>query len=237
MPQDSAQNDTDLGAEFEGVKVPHSPFLNEKMVKRIAKGIYERPERKLATKLTRESDRVLEMGAGLGFVGGFTAFHKKGVELLSFEANPELIPHVERLYQINGLSARASVENKLLIANPDRPDSMRFHIHGSYLGSSVYKVGRPNRPKIDIATIGWDDVKSRFRPDVLIMDIEGAELDFLTHADLSGVRAIIAEFHPDHYGKEGVKACIDAVNAQGLRQTHHRMEVRAFVAEGVEAPR
>ena len=237
MTGTSEMTEDGLGAEFEGLKVPASPFLSPKFASWIRKGNYERPERKLAEKLTRPGDRVVEMGAGIGFVGGYTAFKKPGLQLRSFEANPALIPHIEELYEINGLSDRARVDNKLLIANPDRPDHIKFHIHGSYLGSSVYEVGKPENPKYEIPTMGWDDLKAAFKPDVLVMDIEGAELDFLTHADVSGLRAIIVEMHPKIFGKEGEAACIEALRSKGMVQAHHRMQVYSFVPEGADFPR
>lgn len=237
MPAKERPQPTEVAVEFEGLRVPPSRHLSPKMATWIRKGIYERPERKLAAKLTEPGDRVIEMGAGIGFIGGFTAFHKPDLQLLSFEANPSLIPHIEALYRLNGLADRATVENKLLVADPNAPKSMTFNIHGSYLGSSVYEVGGPDRPKLDIPTIAWDTVKAAFCPDVLIMDIEGAELAFLTHADLSGIRAVIVELHPKRYGPEGVAACLEALQSKGLVQAHHRMEVRSFVREGISFPR
>jgi FkbM family methyltransferase len=226
----------ETAAEFEGLKVPASRFVTAKCASRITKGVYERPERKLSAKLTQDGDKVVELGSGIGFVGGLTALQKPNLQLRSFEANPHLIPHIEALYEMNGLAHRARVENKLLIANPARPETVTFNLHRSYLGSSVFDNGPFGVEKVDIPTVGWNDVKADFEPDVIIMDIEGAELDFLTHADLSGIRAIIFEVHPAHYGKEGERACLAAVSAQGMRQTHHRMQVYAFVREGVPAP-
>ena len=230
MVQNSIQPEPQIGAEFEGVKVPASPFLTEKYANWIAKGIYEKPERKLSEKLVQPGDRIIEMGAGLGFVGGYTTCKTTDTVLRSYEANPSLIPHVEALYAMNGIADRAEVRNELLVADPDAPDAVTFHIHGSFLGSSVYKVGGGHRPKLQIPTAAWAKVKQEFRPDVLIMDIEGAELEFFTHADLSGVRAIIVELHPKRYGPEGVEACVAALTAKGLSQKHHRYEVRTFVA-------
>jgi nucleoside-diphosphate-sugar epimerase len=51
------------------------------------------------------------------------------------------------------------------------------------------------------------EVQATLQPDVLIMDIEGAEADFLRHADLSGLRAIVIELHPDVYGQPVLREC------------------------------
>ncbi len=227
----------EIAAEFEGLKVPRSPYLPEQRARQISRGNYEKPERKLSDKLIQPGDRVLEMGAGIGFVGGMSVLHKSGAVLRSFEANPDLIPHIQSLYQINGLADRASVENKLVIANPERPETMTFYVHGSFLGSSVYEARKSRRPSVEIPTISWDAVKSDFCPDVVIMDIEGAERDFVNHADLTGIRALIIEFHPALYGEDGIADCLNALKFKGFKQLHHRYEVRSFVREAADIPR
>ncbi len=232
-----ANNDAQVAAEFEGLKIPKSPFVNHKLARMLSNGNYERPERKLAAKLTRDGDKVVELGTGIGFVGGYTAFTKRDLTLFSFEGNPSLIPHASTLYEINGLAKRASVENAIVIANPQRPDTLTFHVNRAFMGSAILGETTRGYEKIEVPTVAWDDVRVSRTPDVLIMDIEGAELDFLIHADLAGVRAIIFEVHPGRYGKEGEAACINALREKGMVQAHHRMHVYSFVREGVEYPR
>ena len=227
----------EIATEFEGLKVPHSPFLGPKLAKMIGRGNYERPERKLAHKLTRDDDRIVELGTGIGFVGGFTALHRPKAQLRSFEANPRLIPHARNLYDINGMADRATVENRLVVANPDRPESMSFHLHGSFLGSSVFLRGMKDPTIVEVPTLAWDTLRDEFQPNVVIMDIEGAELDFMIHADLTGVRAVIVELHPKIFGQEGLTACLEAMQSKGFQRAHHRIHVWSFVREGVEFPR
>jgi hypothetical protein len=57
---------------------------------------------------------------------------------------------------------------------------------------------------------------AQFRPDVLVMDIEGGELQLLENAALKSLRAIVLEFHPKHYGKQGVTRCQDILCAAGF---------------------
>ena len=57
---------------------------------------------------------------------------------------------------------------------------------------------------------------AKIDPDILICDIEGAELDVLPMLDLSRLRGAIVELHPQYIGLKGVQVVFDAMNAAGL---------------------
>lgn len=212
----AAMTDPSYAAICKGVKVPYSPYLTETRVRRIEQARYEGEEIAGALSVVGAQDRVLEMGAGLGIVGAVTAKNGQPQAVLSFEANPNLVPHIRALYALNNLEDRIEVRNELLISSPDRPPSMTFHVHNSFLGSSLIdREGRKTTP-VEVPTVAYDAVKKDFEPTVLIMDIEGGELDFLEHADLDGIRAIVIEFHPNVYGIEGVKRCKTLLRSAGF---------------------
>ncbi|WP_188525577.1 FkbM family methyltransferase [Sinisalibacter lacisalsi] len=197
----------EYAALCKGVRVPHSPFLTETRIARIREERYEGDEIAGALTVVRRGDRVLELGAGLGIVGAVTARNAAPEAVLSFEANPELIPHIRELHRMNGLEDTVELRNQVLVSAMERPDTVTFHLHNSFLGSSLAEnTSRKTRP-VDVPTAEYRAVLEDFRPTVLIMDIEGGELDFLKHADLSGIRAVVVEFHPKVYGKEGMQAC------------------------------
>ncbi|WP_375176093.1 FkbM family methyltransferase [Pseudooceanicola sp.] len=208
--------DAPYAAICKGIKVPPSPYLTETRIKRIEEARYEGEEIAGALSVVGPEDRVLELGAGLGIVGAVTAHNARPEAVLSFEANPGLVPHIRALYALNGLDDRIEVRNELLISGPDRPESMTFHVHNSYLGSSLIdRAGRKTTP-VEVPTSAFDAVRAEFAPTVLIMDIEGGELEFLAHADLRGIRAVVIEFHPGVYGVDGMKTCKDALRRAGF---------------------
>lgn len=194
-------------AECHGVKVPDSPMLTPTRIERINTARYEGQEIAGALKVVREGDRVLELGAGIGVVGAVVAKNAKPAKVMSFEANPGLIDHIKALYKLNRLGNRIEVRNEVLISAPDAPPTMPFHIRNSYLGSSLIDSDSRATTKVDVPTSSYTQVHKDFAPDVLLIDIEGGELDFLRHASLDGVRAVVIEFHPEAYGKEGMREC------------------------------
>ncbi len=210
------ETNPDIAIQYRGLKIPSSPFLDETIMNLIEQGDYENWEMDGALSVVRPEDRVLEMGAGLGIVSGVVALQNKPEAVLSFEANPNLIPHIRRLHALNGLSDRIEVRNAILSANPKDPDSIPFHIDTSYLGSSVFDNAGGATTSVRVAKADFETVKQEFTPTVLVMDIEGAELDFLRHADLSGIRAIVIEFHRLIYGHKGSRACKRILSKAGF---------------------
>lgn len=209
-------SDPRIAATCKGVRIPHSPFLNETRIRRIEEARYEGEEIAGALAVVRPGDRVLEMGVGLGVVSAVTAANARPSKVLSFEANPALIPHITEMHRENGLQDVIELRNQVLISAPDRPESMTFYVTNSFLGSSLIEKETRQTHPVDVPTADYHAVLNDFRPDVLLMDIEGGELEFLAHADLRGIRAIVIEFHPSVYGKEGTARCKDVLRTQGF---------------------
>ncbi len=203
-------------AECHGVKVPDSPLLTPTRIERINGARYEGQEIAGALEVVREGDKVLELGAGIGLVGAIVAKNAKPAKVMSFEANPNLIEHITALYKLNRLGSKIEVRNEVLISAPDAPKTMTFHIRNSYLGSSLIDSDSRATTAVEVPTADYKSVHAEFAPDVLLMDIEGGELDFLRHASLDGVRAIVIEFHPEAYGKEGMMECKSILERAGF---------------------
>lgn len=176
-----------VAATYNGIKIPPSPFLTDAQLKLMSEGHYQSDEIAGALRVVRPGDRVLEIGAGLGVIGAAIAKGANPEKVLSFEANPDLMPHITALYHLNSLDDIMEIQNEIPLANADGPGHTSF-----------------------------DMVRDSFRPDVLIVKMAGGELDFLNHANLAGVRAIVVEYHPRVYGKHGAKICKDALRRAGF---------------------
>ncbi len=203
-------------AQCFGVKVPPIPMLNDERLGRINAERYEHQEITGALQVIRPGDNVLELGAGIGLVGAVTAKNAKPAKVLSFEANPDLIPHINALYKLNRLGSKIEVRNQVLLSTPDAPREVTFHLRNSFLGSSLIDTTRRPTRQISVPTASYAQIHQEFSPDVLVMDIEGGELEFLRHATLDGVRAIVVEFHPEAYGREGMRECKTILERAGF---------------------
>lgn len=207
-----------VAAECMGVKVPMTRFLHEKRIERIKSARYEGQEIEGSLFVVTPDDTVLEIGAGIGLVGAVIAHNAKPKAIHSFEANPDLLGAINELYDLNGLQDRISVTNQVLVSASDRPETMPFHVRNSYLGSSLLNPG--NRPAnvVDVPTASFSQVCGQLAPTVLVMDIEGGELELLRHADLNCFRAVVLEFHPEAYGIEGMRECKTILTKAGFER-------------------
>jgi FkbM family methyltransferase len=178
------------------------------------------------------------MGAGLGLVGAIVAKKAAPEAVLSFEANPNLIPHIRALYTLNRLQDKITLRNQVVISAPDRPETLPFHLRNSFLGSSLIDSDMRETTQVQVPTASFDDVRRSFKPDVLLMDIEGGELEFLRHAALDGLRAVVMEFHPEAYGREGMRECKRILERAGFRKSpgHCTRQVWACIFDPAERP-
>ena len=200
---------------YYGIKVPVGPHLTPRHRVQIAEGGYEWAEIGGVRAIVQPGDRVLECGTGVGVVSAVAAFHGGAEAVLCFEGNPVLIEPIRSLHKLNELDGMMEVRNQILLAGPNQPDHVKFNVRGNFLGSRVTDIALKGSI-VEIPTADYATVKEEFRPNVILMDIEGGESDFLAHADLTGIRAIIVEFHPEIYGVPGMRECKNTLLQQGF---------------------
>jgi FkbM family methyltransferase len=181
-------------------------------------GVYERPEIAGLSSVIRPGDRVLELGAGLGIISALAgrAAGQSG-RVLSYEANPDLISDTQAFFASNGI-ANVTLVNAVLVNEAD-PATRQFHLAGSFAESSLLGVeGRGSKGKVTVSAESLPRVLSEFQPDVLICDIEGAEIELFPAFPPSSLRAAVVELHPDRLTPGQIQSIHDGMAAQGLHR-------------------
>ena len=69
---------------------------------------YEEDEAKCVLAKIQPHDIVLEFGAGLGYLSTLCSKRIGSERVFAYEANPELIPLIEKTYRNNGVAASAA---------------------------------------------------------------------------------------------------------------------------------
>lgn len=207
--------------QYHGLSVPvFRSGMTKGVLIQIARDDYETPEIRGLQIAVRLGDRVLELGSGLGIVTVLAAraIGPKG-KLLSFEANPYMIPDTREFLSEHGVS-NVELRHAVLVPWNSLDHSRRFHIGGSFPSSSLLSSnGHKTKQSIDVPTQTIDRVMNEFRPDVLICDIEGGEAELIPALDASGLRAVVIELHPDRLGQDELDAIHSALAAHGLHPT------------------
>jgi FkbM family methyltransferase len=154
----------------------------------LRRGTYEFAERKLLLSILQADDRVLEVGAGIGVLGLIAARVCGARNVLSYEPNPKTMPLIKANHTLNNLYP--GVREKAITAEGG---SITFFRTENIISSSLIECGLSEA--ITVCSDRINDAIAEFRPTVLVMDVEGAEVDLLPAADLSTLRALVIETH------------------------------------------
>lgn len=174
---------------------------------------YEEKESAAALKIVQAGDRVVELGSGMGYMSSVVSKNCAPAEVHAFEANPALIPCIRRVHSENDITC-VTLHHALL---GETEGEAEFYVRKNFLSSSMLPEPADeviSRHKVPV--LPARKTISEIAPDVLICDIEGAELSVLPLLDLSKIRAAIVELHPQYIGLEGVQVIFDAMRAGGL---------------------
>lgn len=185
--------------------------LSPAIVESLYRGGYEGPEVDMVRATLTPADRVLEIGGGIGFMGVIAAqIVARADQVLIVEANPQLLPAMERNFRLNGVSP--AVRNAVL-GKRDAAE-VSFYLHDDFWASSLtpFPGGRETKvPQVNVRT-----VLDTFAPTYLIVDIEGGEIDLFDGLDLTGIGHVCLEVHPRQTGPEAVERLFASFAQQGF---------------------
>jgi FkbM family methyltransferase len=161
--------------------------------KALWRGTYEEAERFLVRRALKAGDRVIEAGAGLGIVTMNIAKIVGPENVIVYEASPLTADLLERNLKRNGFSI--DVRRRGL---SDTDKGERF-VHSRNVRASS-SVAFPEGFALDIPTDDISRVVEEFRPNTLVLDIEGKEIDVLRGPALQKIEKVIVEIHPRQVG-------------------------------------
>lgn len=195
----------------------------QKLTTRLGRGyfafnLYENVERRLISKYISGNRHVLEIGACIGVISCIVnkkITHKD--KHVVIEANPTLIPFLEKNKQIN--NCEFSIANCAISSKP----VVEFYFGGSIVSGSILP-GNNGAKKVSVVGRSFEEIESqhRIRFDTLIIDIEGAEYLFFSEnaSNFAQVDLIIIENHPHLLSKSQ----IDQYEAQLLQSGFSMIE-------------
>ena len=200
--------------EVHGVAIPDvEDIFSDKLRRTMEKGKYEAGECRRMEAIVFPGDRVLELGAGVGLVSTIAAQKTEPENVICVEANPKLIPLIHETHKINGRTG-IQVLHGVAVAEDDGAPT-KFYIRPDFWASSMVPgpdaIEEIEVPKIDIAALIREH-----KPNVLSMDIEGAEAALVAGIDLSPCRVVMMELHPRVYGHPGTANIFRQLDKQGF---------------------
>lgn len=196
-----------------GIRVPlSSDEVSPEIWAALQSGRYEANEARRIPQAVRPGDRVLELGAGIGVITSIIA-SIESVRVWSFEADPCTALLAQRVIDQN-CRDNVILSNGILAAGP--PEKVTFYRRADFWMSSKYPEQGPYEEMLEIKSIDIDYFIQSHDINVVVMDVEGAELDILPRAVLPGVERIFLELHDHLYGLAGVQAIAKAMFSKRL---------------------
>ena len=188
-------------------------------------GEYEAGERKLIRRFLRADDRVIELGGCIGVLSCLVNSRLESqTHHLVVEANPELIPLLRRHRELN--RADFQIEACAVAAEPE----VTLSVHRLMTHSSV--LTRDNSRRVTVQGRTLADLHGAHGPfNVLLMDIEGSELEVLrTSTDLLWeYRLVIIELHEEQLYPDGLEECRRILTSVGLKRSAVVRSVEAWM--------
>jgi FkbM family methyltransferase len=196
--------------ELSDIVIPLGDHVTPAIRQELEAGEYEQPELAALRAVLEPGHVVMEIGTGLGLLSAWCARVVGSDRVFTFEANPALEPPIRELYRLNQVSPRLEI---CLLT--ESGGSAEFHPQPEFWASSVVPAS-PDSESITVPARSFSETRAAIQPTVLIIDIEGGELELVGHADFDGVEHILMELHPDVIGEAGCEAVVGAVAAAGF---------------------
>jgi len=162
----------------------------------------------------RAGMRVLDLGAGLGLISTLAARQAGAANVVSVEANPVLLPVLRDTLDRNGQRATQILHGA--VTGGVGGGVARFHVPRAFLGGSLAREGVDAAEVVEVPSLGIDTLIYAHRPEVVLMDVEGAEERLFDQPWNPELRSLVLELHPPRYGDRVIKRIVDCMSDSGL---------------------
>jgi len=211
-----------------GIRLALDPeVMSPNMLEVLRSGRYERAELQELDRIVQPGERIVEFGSGIGLLA-ISAMKSGRVEsYAAFEANPRLVPLIEQNAALNGVAP--DVHNAV-VQPCSTADTVPFYVRRDFWSSSLSPTPWGYEKEISVPAVPFDSVRERYRPSLLIVDIEGGEEALFTNVALTGIKKIFMELHQNVVGRVGMKKIFDTLSARDFHydQWHSRGAVVLF---------
>jgi len=159
--------------------------------------VIDRAYTKLRTFEPRKGDRVLDVGAALGFYSVLAA--KNGASVVALEPQPLLARYALRNAHLNNVSIRVL---NIAISPDPLSDRVSIYVSRNPLASSVYPSHADLHGGVEgviaARSISLDTILRSLGPFTIVkLDAECVELEVLRRSSLEGVARLVVEVHTD----------------------------------------
>jgi FkbM family methyltransferase len=214
------------------IEVPESE-LDAGAREALASGRYEHLEANALVVHLTAGDRVLDLGAGCGFLTVIAAAVVGSDAVVAVEPNPAMSPVIAANVARNGLPPVTILQGAAVPGAGG--GTVPLHLRAGFWAASNLDPGRGRRAPVDVPALGLSGLFDDARPTVLIADLEGAEATLFQGTFPRDLRLAVVELHPAQYGQAGIAAVFQAFARSGFTYCPRGSRGRTVVFERVPA--
>ena len=202
--------------ELNGIRlwVPDA-ILNTKITEKLEQGRYEADEARAVQMRARPGRRVLELGGGIGYIASLCATVTQPENVVTVEANPEMISVIRKNLNRNGFQSVEIVHGAVGQEGHDR-QVVGFEEKPAFWAGRLADEKSSAEAIVDVPLLSLPALLKKHRPHLVVMDIEGAEQYLFDHPWPDHVENMILELHPGQYSDRVIKKIVDCMSASGL---------------------
>ncbi|WP_413167422.1 FkbM family methyltransferase [Capilliphycus salinus ALCB114379] len=210
------QDKTDI-VELEGIHLfINSDAISEYLQNVIRLGGYETEEIKILKKIIEPTDKIIELGGGIGFLSIYAKKQFPQLQISSYEANPNLIEIIRKNQQLN--DCEFPIYNVIL--DGEEEGEVEFFLTEDFWASSTIQPPIESAA-IQVKTQNINQAIESQNANFLIIDIEGGEANLIPKINLNNIRKILIEIHPQVIGNEGFSRVFLSLLSNGFLYDCH----------------
>lgn len=211
----SGEYDAPQCLQAAGVLIPADPSVITPAIQAaILENRFETAEAAQIAGIVEPGDRVVEIGAGIGFISTLLSRERRVASVLAVEANPYLIGYMARLHARNNV--RKVRRLNAVLDNAATPGVATFYLRHDFWMGSLMPGPNPYVGAIDVPTRNLSALLREEGASLVVCDVEGAETFLFDRADLGGVDRVYLEVHEHVTGLTGVGRVFATLAAQGF---------------------
>lgn len=203
--------------------------LPQGMQKVLYSGNYERSEIALLPELVSAEDKILEIGAAIGFLGLYCRKVLGIQELVSVEPNPKTVSYLRLNYELNGLTPSVM---EAAVAAADGP--IQLNTSDMFWADSIVSASDPSVSQVmTVEGLSLSSIIERAGIEftTLVIDVEGGE-KYLPLAHLPEcITKILIEIHPGIIGTRASYQVIETLVHSGFKIQNQCRNVWALVRD------
>jgi len=202
-----------------GVAIPDAPHVITPVIRdAILSGRFEAEEAAGLPDIIRPKDRVLEIGAGIGFISTLLARHDEVERVIAVEANPHLMPFMAEVHAANDVT---KVERRNAVLTNSEETHATFYVRQDFWMGSLAAGPNPYINSIDVPTQSLNALIREQAITMIVCDVEGAESFLFADVDFGGVDRVYLELHDHITGLKGVGEVFAALAKNGFAAKPH----------------